>query len=174
MADASPSMWATLLPVVVGGAIALAGSWLGPWLIEARKENSELRKLRAEKFEELVKAIYEFDHWMDRERDRALGGDAPEPTVSPFAKVQAISAVYFPNFAHLVTDLEQCTNKYVAWITAANLARVSGTLMQLPDGLSEVLNPYVATRDKLIAELSSFAHRNFQEADSKTSPLARL
>lgn len=162
-------MWATLLPVVVGGAIALAGSWLGPWLLETRKEKAELRKLRAEKFEDLVKAIYEFDHWMDRERDRALDGQG-EPTVSPFAKVQAISSVFFPKFALLVSDLEQCTNKYVGWIAAANVARVSGTLTKLPEGLTEVLNPYVKARDKLLEQLSTFAQRNFQEADPKISP----
>jgi hypothetical protein len=160
-------MWTTLLPVLVGGAIALAGSCVGPWLLETRKEKSDLRTLRAEKFEELVKAVYELDHWLDRARDRALGGATGEPTVSPFGKVEAISAIYFPDFAPFVVDLEQCTNKYVSWIAHADFDRVSGKLLKLPIGLDEVLNSFVAARDKLIGELSSFARRNFHEADPK-------
>jgi hypothetical protein len=65
MADASaPDLFGTLVPVVVGGLIGLAGGWLGPSLLERRKEKAEKKKLRAQKFEELVGAVVEHYHWI--------------------------------------------------------------------------------------------------------------
>jgi len=73
MADASaPDLVAVLAPVVVGGIIGLAGGWLGPWLLERRKEKADKKKRRAEKFEELVTALFEYEHWLDVMRDIQL------------------------------------------------------------------------------------------------------
>ena len=109
-------MLATLVPVIVGGVIALAGGWFGPWVLEGRKEKAEKKKRRAEKFEELVAAIYEFDHWLDNERTRGLGGSTSPPEVSPFAKIQAISAVHFPSFDPLIRELDNGAASYRVWI----------------------------------------------------------
>ena len=65
MADSS------LAPVIVGGLLALGGVALtggvsvGVRFLQSREEK---RKRRAEKFEELVAALYEFDHWLDKLR----------------------------------------------------------------------------------------------------------
>jgi hypothetical protein len=154
-----------LLPVVVGGALSMGGIGIGlvvalvrDWI--SRKE--ERRKLRADKFEELVAALYEFDHWVDTARTRALGGAAPEPSVSPFAKIQAIASVYFPQFDPLVRELDRGTANYRVWIETANYKRTSGQLTRLPDGLSEAMKPYNDSRDKLTEELCSFAQKHFQ------------
>jgi hypothetical protein len=101
---ADTSLW----PIVLTGVFTLVGSLggIGVGLVgaarrDAAQDRREARKRRADKFEELVAAVYEFDHWLDGIRQRALvGGDATE-TVSPFAKVQSISAVYFPKFSEL-------------------------------------------------------------------------
>jgi hypothetical protein len=163
MADASsPGVVATLVTVVIGGALTLAGTWLGPWISERHKEKAEKTKKRADKFEELVAAIYEFDYWLDTERNRALGGDTSPPTVSPFAKIQAIVSVYFPQFDALVMELDGKTAGYRVWIETTNFTRVSGKLEKMPDKLLDVLNPYSATRDKLLDELKRFAHQHFQ------------
>jgi hypothetical protein len=151
-----------LAGTIVGGAIAVVSGWLGPWVIEGRKEKAELKKRRADKFEEMVGAVYEFDHWLDTARGRALGGITSEPTVSPFAKIQAIAAAYFPDFDPLIRDLDRKTNDYRAWIETAAFERVSGRLKELPDGFIEVLNPYTDARDKLMDELKRFTHTSFQ------------
>ena len=86
---ADTSLW----PVVVGGVLAgifalggvIAGQ-IGTARRDAAQERREARKRRADKFEELVAAVYEFDHWVDSIRQRDAGGaDIPE-RVSPFAK----------------------------------------------------------------------------------------
>jgi hypothetical protein len=161
MPDASPGIAQTLVTVVIGGAIALAGTWLGPWITERHKEKTERKKKLADKFEAMVGAIYQFDHWLDTERNRALGAATSEPTVSPFAKIQAIAAVYFPRFDPLIQELDKKTSAYILWIESTNFARISGKLDKLPDGLSEVMNPYIAALEKLRDELKKFAHSHF-------------
>jgi hypothetical protein len=98
MAGSDMSLW----PVVVGGLLtglfALGGIGVGLFATarrDAAQEARDARKKRADKFEELVAAVYEFDHWLDGARQ---GKDAPE-RASPFAKVQSISSVYFPQFS---------------------------------------------------------------------------
>jgi hypothetical protein len=140
----------------------LAGTWLGPWITERHKEKAERKKKLADKFEEMVAAIYQFDHWLDTERNRALGGTTTEPTVSPFAKIQAIAAVYFPRFDPLIQELDNKTAKYLLWINTTNVTRVLGKLDKMPDGILEAMNPYIAARDKLMDELKKFAHAHFQ------------
>ena len=91
MADAQSSgMLATLVPVVIGGVIALSGTWLGPWISERHKEKQERKKINASKFEELVAAVYEFDGWLDKERDANFANEASKQGMSPFAKLEAI------------------------------------------------------------------------------------
>jgi hypothetical protein len=100
----------SLWPVVAGGLLTLGGTIaaaLGTVIRDLVQRRSEERKRRSDKFEELVAAVYEFDHWLDRLKDRFIfGADLPE-TVSPFGKVQSISSVYFPQFSTLANDLDE-------------------------------------------------------------------
>jgi hypothetical protein len=96
------TMWSTLVPVMVGGAIGLVGGWLGPWLVERRKEVAEKKKIRTEKFEELVATLFEYEHWLDGFRDSQMFSTIDQllPTLppSPFGRLHAISAVHCPVF----------------------------------------------------------------------------
>ena len=100
-----------LVPVLVGGLLTLGGTVaaaLGTVIRDVVQRRTKEKKRRVDKFEELVVAVYEFDHWLDRLKDRfVFGADVPE-TVSPFAKVQSISSVYFPQFSTLANDLAGC------------------------------------------------------------------
>jgi hypothetical protein len=114
---ADTSLW----PVVVGGLLtglfALGG--IGVGLVgaarrDAAQERREAKKRRADKFEELVAAVYEFDYWLSSIRpqdDKA----SPQP-VSPFAKVQSISSVYFPQFSELIGELDRTSTQLRMWM----------------------------------------------------------
>jgi len=160
MADTSPSMWATLLPVVVGGVIGLAGGWIGPWLLERRKEAVEKRKRRAEKFEELVSALYEHKHWLDMLERHWVYGFEEKLTVTPFGKVVAISRVYFPKFDVQILELEKAAIEYEKWMYAAADARVN--CKPSIDGLLEIYAPYAQRFRVLIDELGTFAQGEFK------------
>jgi hypothetical protein len=127
---ADTSLW----PVVLTGVFTLVGSLggIGVGLVgaarrDAAQDRRDAKKRRAEKFEELVAAVYEFDHWLTGIRDREAVGvhvDGPQ-TVSPFSKVEAISSVYFPQFIPLIDELDDASVQYLIWINEAMLKRVS-------------------------------------------------
>jgi hypothetical protein len=88
----------TLIPVVVGGLIGLAGGLLGPLVLEGRKQAAEKKKKRAEKFEELVAAVTEHGLWIGHTRYFIISGQGSEPPLSPITKIEAIVSTYFPEF----------------------------------------------------------------------------
>jgi len=82
--------------------------------------------------------------------------------VSPFAKVQSISSVYFPQFSELIGELERASDQYRVWIHTAEGKRVSNNLAQVADGFNEVSVPYVQKREALLRALKKSAHDEFQ------------
>ena len=162
MADtSSPGMWAPLLMVLVGGALTLAGAWLGPWISERRKERAERHKRRAEKFQELVAALFEFDHWVDNARKAVAFGEEVPDVVSPFWKVHAISAAYFPDFEAAIQALDVATSRYKLWMTEAGQKRLVGQADRVSEGHKEAYEPYQQSRDGLLKALKEFAAKEF-------------
>jgi hypothetical protein len=162
MADtSSPVMWAPLLMVLAGGALTLAGTWLGPWISERRKERAERQKRRAEKFQELVAALFESDHWLNNARRAvALGEEVPD-VVSPFWKVHAISAAYFPELEAAIQALDGATSRYRLWMTEARQRRLAGQAGMVSEGHKEVYEPYQQSRDGLLKALKEFGAKEF-------------
>jgi hypothetical protein len=61
-------------------------------------------------------------------RGRAVGTDwevYKHDSPSPFAKVQAISAVYFPQFCHFIDDLYETGTSYMVWSHKAEQKTIS-------------------------------------------------
>jgi hypothetical protein len=158
------TMWGTLVPVMVGGAIGLVGGWLGPWLVERRKEAAEKKKRRAEKFEELVAAVVEHFHWMANIRYFYISGQGSLPTsLSPITKIDAIASTYFPEFEKLVRQLDSASNKYEMWILNIGQKRVRNEPgYESLTAHDEVITPYTDIRAEFLMELRNFARREFQ------------
>jgi hypothetical protein len=155
----------SLIPVVVGGLLTIGGgavAVIGSILVEARKSAEEKRKHRADKFEDIVKAVYELDHWLDRERDLSLTGVGDPLEVSPFAKLQAISAIHFPSIDPFIEALQTAVQQYTAWNAAARVKMVSGELKELPPDYTATIKPYTVARDNLLEALKSLASREFR------------
>jgi hypothetical protein len=155
--DGSTMADTSLWPVVVGGLLGVGGSLvgvIGTTIRDVAQQRHEKAKRRADKFEEFVAAVYEFDHWLDGIRQRELEKKEGIPeTVSPFAKLQAISSVYFPRFSKLVGELDIVSSQYVAFIYNPQEATLSH------------IGPYghyMNNREALLDALKKFAHDEFQ------------
>ena len=149
----------SLWPVVVGGLLGVGGTMvgvIGTTIRDAAQQRHDARKRRADKFEELVAAVYEFDHWLTSMRGivDAFGNDKVPQTVSPFAKVQSISSVYFPQFVESIAVLDQATFQYKIWIY--------NNPGQLGAGYVEASMLYVREREALLDALKAFARDEFQ------------
>jgi hypothetical protein len=151
-----------LLPVLVGGAIGIIGSFLGPLFLQRAKDAVEKKRKRAEKFEELVAALGEHFYWIDTLRNYAAFGSGNEPTLSPIVKMQAISDTYFPEFEEFIQQLEVASRNYHNWALDVGQKRLRGDAgyANLTDH-EDALNKYMEKRQALLAEFRSFARREF-------------
>jgi len=155
----------SLVSVVVGGLLTLGGAAMSGGITlftNSLQKSAESKKRRADKFEELVAALYEFDHWVESWRLKEVLGENLTIPVSPFAKVQSISSVYFPRFDDGVKALNVASDSYRIWMMQAAQRRVSGDLLHLQDGFAEAHTFYCETRDGLVDALKIFACDEFQ------------
>jgi hypothetical protein len=161
MADAS--MWQTLVPVIVGGVIGLAGGLFGPLLVQSRKDASERKKRRTEKFEELVGAVVEHSQWIAALRFFAISGQGSLPALSPITKIEAIASTYFPEIEGLVRQFDSASNKYEMWILSIGQKRVKNEPgYESLIGHDAVVTEYTDKRAEFLMELRRFARREFQ------------
>jgi hypothetical protein len=167
MADTS------LLPVIVGGALALAGTLatIGVTVVrDAVQHRREKQKRREDKFEELVAAVYELDHWIERIE---VGADTGQQ--SPFSKVQSITSVYFPQFIDWVGALALAGNlllekdfykasgsrRDAKAVEEANSSRRNAKVVEEANSAYEeardAREAYIDRRNELLTVLQSFA-----------------
>jgi hypothetical protein len=93
-------MDATLVPVIVGGLLTVAGGLIGSGITLAVKwfeSSQEKKKRRAEKFEEFVRLLFEHRQWLDTMESRVVFGKDEREGLSPLARAEAICSVYFPS-----------------------------------------------------------------------------
>ena len=97
-------------------------------------------------------------------RGRAVGTDwevYKHDSPPPFAKVQAISAVYFPQFCHFIDDLYETGTSYMVWSHKAEQKTISKD-EQFDEGFDEAYNPYYVRRQTMLNVLQDFAHKEFR------------
>jgi hypothetical protein len=119
----------SLWPVIIGAAIALASvaiTSVTNVAIKRAESRNERTKRRGEKFETLVEAVYEYDHWLDVDRDITAHGQAGEIKMSPLAKIEAIAAVHFPEFSESVKALGRAGLGCQSWNLEAGQKRRAG------------------------------------------------
>jgi uncharacterized membrane protein YeaQ/YmgE (transglycosylase-associated protein family) len=102
-------LWNVLLPVLIGGAIGIVGSFVGPFFLQRLKDATEKNRIRAEKFEALVGAVTEHYHLIAALRFFAISGQGSLPTLSAIIKIEAIVSTYFPEFEGLVRQFDSST-----------------------------------------------------------------
>jgi hypothetical protein len=177
----------SLWPVVVGGLIGVGGTLagtIGTFIRDWAQQRREAKKRRAEKYEELVAAVFEFDHWVDRQRRRLVKlEDIPE-TVDPFGKVQSISSVYFPKFSKSIDEMDAASSKYYDELELYKLAKArrqakvgiaiypppehrihsvpSDEADEADEAVKKAGDAYNESRDALITSLRDFARKAFQ------------
>jgi hypothetical protein len=155
------TMFAVLLPVIVGGVIAIAGGLIGPPYLHHLQQKAEKKRKRAEKFEELIATLYEHNHWLLAMANVRLFGGEEIKVVSPMAKVQAISSVYFQEFEKQITQLDVVADKYELWAMEARQKRIQNDPTYAA-GAAEAYQPYGQKFNSLLRELREFAKREFQ------------
>lgn len=152
----------TLWPVIVGGVIGIAGGVIGPGLLYWLQSKDDKKKHLAQKFEEMVAAVYGHDHWLDAQRDHRLFKGAAPDRVAPLRKVQAISTVYFPAFEPSISRFEDAARSYELWMLATARKRLDDPQASLSEGHDEAYSSYGREREALLSDLEEYARRHFR------------
>ncbi|GBF27265.1 hypothetical protein MnTg02_02315 [bacterium MnTg02] len=152
---------AEMLSVVVGGLLAVGGGGTMQWYLNKIQRENEDKRQRAIKFEELVSAIYEYDHWLMTYRNIHTFGSDDTETPTPFAKIQAITLIYFPEHLEKVKELQNIANDYIVWIHNAAVKRLAKD-NSIQEGFKDVYQTYAAAHHELLKDLSEFSKRVFK------------
>jgi hypothetical protein len=144
--------------VLVGGALALVGSFIGsvigPFFIQRAKDATDRRRKRAEKCEELIGAVVEHYHSIAAMRYFTISGQGNQPTLSPITKIQAIVSMYFPEFDVLALQFDIVSNSYELWILDIGQRRVRNEPgYENLAGHDDVGQEYTAKRMEFLAAL---------------------
>ena len=159
MADASN---VSLLPVVVGGLLTMGGAVIGGLVtlgVTLLQQWHDDKKRKAVKFEELVSALYEHYHWLDKAKNIRVFNNEGELGISPIARVLAITTAYFPDLDGKVRELDIAADGYELWMFNAR-QKMLDKKPNYADGFQEPWKKYLEARSALMTELKAFAEKN--------------
>src|SRR5713101_5856726 len=168
----------SLLPVLVGGVSTFLGGLisglLGPLVLGWRKDKSEERNKRREKYEEFVATLYETDHWMRTLYRIRIEQSGESELPPPYAKLEAIQQVYFSDLLPILTALIAASAAYQSVIgqKGAQIQRKKVSLSAEDE--SELYNyaqQYFHCFLSCIGELQKYAKREFQQGNGPKPPL---
>ena len=151
-----PDLWGVLL----GGILGWGGSAVQFYLHE-RRAKEERRSKRAEKFEELVAAVYAHAHWLEEVRNERVFEYKINPGMSPWAKVEALRTAYFPEFDEAMYAVSLAAKQYEAWTVEAGAKRASGVAKFTEDHL-KYYKAYLDAFGTLMNEFRAFAKHEFR------------
>lgn len=163
----------SLIPVIVGGLIGLAGGIAGPPISHWLNEGSSNKKKRAEKLEEMIGYIYAHEHWLDIVRNIRVYGAPDTQEQTPLPKANAIAAIYFPQFIPALAKLSVVSRQYELWMLEAAKKRLAGNINGLNDGHQEAYQSYLDMREELLKLLRECAASEFRYDTKATRKLRK-
>lgn len=113
----------TLVPVVAGGMIAIAGGVLSSILSYLLKTSSDRRELRRTKLEEIVTLTFEAEQWLEYQRDYFWWGKQKVNGISPLDKCRSMTNLYFPELRDSMSNFWMSAVKINKWILAGGQER---------------------------------------------------
>ena len=165
MADAPTigSVLAAVVPVVVGGVMALIGGGGMQWYLHRDKTQTDRLMRKADKFEAFVAALFEHEHWLEDERAKYVMGREIVLGPTPFGKLQGLAAVYFPEFEERVDELGSCVLDYEKWMMAeGKRAQVTKGEVRPDESFKKAYGSYWTCRCLLLEEVRDLAKREFR------------
>ena len=120
----SSSVIASLLPVAIGGLLAIGGAFSGTLLTYLLNQRSQRKKIKREKLEQLLSAANKTEHWLDQYKNTSLRGIEENIGPSPISEVEYLSALYVNELSLEVTRLSYTAAKYFEFIATTNSKRL--------------------------------------------------
>lgn len=100
----------SLLPVLLGGLLALSGGVVGQLITHRLAKSRESETLRPQKAEAFVKALYDHMHWLEEKRTTMVMKLEDHDSPPPIDEARMIQRLYFPELA---SELKTVSDAYV-------------------------------------------------------------
>lgn len=142
-------MWATLISVIVGAVIGAIPALIAPRIVHKLNEEAYLRKLRRDRAEQLMAAVYDHHDWINVVRDISLfSREGPEPP-SPMSKVHTLILLHFPGLKTEFAEFKVAAIEYRRWILTKQDDKVSSGSFNV-EGFEAVYKTYTDQLDCLL------------------------
>jgi hypothetical protein len=115
---------AKVVPVVIGGLLAVGGGIAGQFFTHRLTESREKTKLRRERLEDLVKALYAHEQWLDAKRNTMIFRNEDHETPSPLDEARMLQALHFPELAQSLQAVQQAQLPMLEFIMQQRVARM--------------------------------------------------
>jgi len=112
------------IPVIVGGLLAIAGGLGSQFAIHHLTDSREQKKVRRERLESLVKALYAHEQWVLRKHNMLIFRNTDHDDPAPLNEVRMLQALHFPELAAEVNSVQQAYIPMLKFINEQRLDRM--------------------------------------------------
>lgn len=115
---------ASAVPVLLGGLLAIAGGLGSQLVIHWLSGSRERTKLRRERIEALVKALYAHEQWVTDKKNKMIFRNEDHDDPAPLNDLRMIQALHFPELAQEVNAVQQAYIPMLKFINEQRIARM--------------------------------------------------
>ena len=98
---------AKAIPVLVGGLLAVAGGVGSQFLVHSLTDRRERFKLRRERIEALVKAVYDHGRWIEEKQTKMVFRNEDHDPPNPLDVARMLQALHFPELQQELLAIQQ-------------------------------------------------------------------
>ena len=112
---------AKLVPVLLGGLLAIGGGLASQIVVHRLSGRRDLAKLRRDRIEALVKAIYAHDQWIQAKQTTMIFRNEDHDAPSPLDEARMLQALHLPELAKEVLAIQQAQIPLLEFINAERI-----------------------------------------------------
>ncbi|MER9629955.1 hypothetical protein [Mesorhizobium sp. M0296] len=146
-------------PSTSGGLLALLGVAAGPAVTQLLNDRTSQKAKRTQKYEDLISAIYDHDHWLAQRVQAAFEGRDID-SQPPIQRATLLCSLHFPELLPHVQNVENKGRPYLMWILGVRRKRLVNDLSGASDGMQDAYKPYQLALDQFQREAFGFVQRN--------------
>ena len=114
----------SLVPVIIGGLLAIGGALSGTLLTYFLNEKSQHKALKRMNIEKLLDAANRTEHWLDEYKNTKLGQCEKDIGPSPISEVKYLNKLYVTELDSEVSRLSLVASQYFSLIASCHKIKI--------------------------------------------------
>lgn len=131
-------MFVSLLPVIAGGVIGIAGGLAGTAFGRYLQNKQDRQNVRRSKMETIVLHLSDIEGWANQIRHHFIFEEGERQYVAnPSSRVLGLTAVYFPELYGKAKELDQATDAYELALMSVRTTQLEAGQAAMAQGFAE-------------------------------------